>query len=430
MLNVTAPALMEVVSKLAKTAGSMQSKSLIQYTGSTRITPFTLVDRTLLASPELQDTLQILSSLYSGYYIMGVQYSVNSIDGVSVIRQLDKLRPDRATKGRAEFGQALLGAASTLARENYKYRLPMGDDPLKPLVYPSTLGTESLREDLTGKFKNIDKEKGKKFLTDFEKGLNPNNHLTGTEDPLDENGKPLKDKQGKVIKGATVSHGYGSKTLETISQDSNLAVGKVLELTVNIGGQQMTIPVNVRLNTFVSAPDAIVSVISNLDPRQSGREVKALYQAGLIDLWDAITAKSAVNNWRKAAIEDKTGIVLREEQRRSGNKMAAALSGETSFGDISGIYVISSQTASMIEGTIGAKLGNFRAREKLLAKTGVMLLAVMDTQWKRVTIYHHSIDGESSYSFADLKRGGKTNNHDIGMVLEAFRQGQAPTKFF
>jgi hypothetical protein len=66
----------------------------------------------------------------------------------------------------------------------------------------------------------------------------------------------------------------------------------------------------------------------------------------------------------------------------------------------------------------------------MLANTGVMLLSVVDTDWKRVTIYHHSIDGASTYSFADLKRGGKSNNHDIGMVLEAFRQGQAPSKFF
>lgn len=420
MINVNTPALMDTIAKLAKTASTMQSQSLIQYTGSTRITPFTLVDRSLLATPELQDGLQILTSLYSGYYMMGIQFSVNSIDGISVIRQLDKLRPDRASKSRDQYTSAVAGAVSNLARENYMFRLPMGDGPLKPLVYPTTLGTESSNNG-----------QAKQFLTDVREGLKDKSKpLSGTEDPTDADGNPVRDRNGQLIKGDRVSYGMGSKTIETITQDSNLAVGKLLEIQVNIGGQQMTIPVNVRLNTFNASPAEIVNIVANIDPHQTGSEVKALYQAGLIDLWDAITCKSAVNDWRKAAIKDKTGVIIREENRRSGNKMAAALSGETSFGDISGIYVISAQTANMIEGTIGGKLSNFRVREKLLANTGVMLLMVVDTQWKRMTVYHHSIDSNSSYSFADLKRGGKSNNHDIGMVLEAFRQGQAPTKFF
>lgn len=413
MINVNTPALMDTIAKLAKTASSMQSKSLIQYTGSTRITPFTIVDRSLLASPELQDGLQVVTSLYSGYYMMGIQLSVNSIDGISVIRQLDKLRPDRKSPSKASMGAAAVSSAYEMARENYTYRLPMGTEPLKPLVLPSVLATEN--------------NKNNNPLPPQQAGVDKNGN------PIDAQGNRMHDRNGLLINAekpdkTTVS--MGGKTIETITQDSNLAVGKLLEIQVNIGGQQMTIPVNVRLNTFNASPAEIVNIVANVDPHQTGSEVKALYQAGLIDLWDAITCKSAVNDWRKAAINDKTGVIVREENRRSGNKMAAALSGETSFGDISGIYVISAQTANMIEGTIGGKLNNFRVREKLLANTGVMLLVVMDTQWKRVTIYHHSIDGNSSYSFADLKRGGKSNNHDIGMVLEAFRQGQAPTKFF
>lgn len=411
MIDVNVPALLDAVSKVAKTSASLQSKSLIQYTGSTRITPFTLIDRSLLAVPELQDILQNNASLYSGYYLMGVQLSVNSIDGISVIRQLDKLKPTRKTLTKSDVAMAGLSGLQELARENYTYRLPMGDKPLKPLVLPSVLATENSNEKAPQpKQAGVDKD----------------------GNPIDNNGNRMHDKQGLLISGTknTQTSTVSGKAIETVTQDSNLAIGKLLEVNVNINGQQISIPVQVRLNTFVTSPAEITNIVAKVDPHKSGGEIKALYQAGLIDLWDVLTGKQAANEWRKAALEDKTGTILRESNRRGGNKISAVLSGEVSYGDISGIYVISANTARMIEGEIGGKLSNFAAREKLLAKTGVMLLTVVDTDWKRVTIYHHSIDGNSSYSFADLKRGGKSNNHDIGMVLEAFRQGQAPAKFF
>lgn len=412
MINLDAPALLDAVSKISATANSVKSGSLIQYTGSTRITPFTLVDRTLLAVPELQDVLQILASLYSGYYLMGVQLTVNSIDGISVVRQLDKLNPNRRS---TSMGEKLAGAtrlgndakgiydtASNLGRENYQFRLPR-DKPLKQLVYQDTLATEARNDNLT-----------------------PEERRENEARRIKERAEDSADARfGKVTKETNVG-----KSLETITQDSNLAVGKLLEVNVTINNQKMSIPVNVRLNTFNVSPNEMESIVANIDPHKSAKEIKALYQAGIIDLWDALTGKSAANEWRKAALEDKTGTILRESNRRSGNKLTGLFSGEQSFGDISGIYVMSANTARQVEGIIGGKLSNFKVREKMLAKTGVMLLAVVDSDWKRVTIYHHSIDGESAYSFADLKRGGKSNNQDIGVVLEAFRQGQAPGKFF
>ena len=411
MIDVNVPALLDAVNKVSNQAATLQSKSLVQYTGSTRITPFTLVDRSLLAVPELSDALQIGSSIYGAYYLMGIQLSVNSIEGVSITRHLDKLKPTRSVKD-AAFGRAT--KAMELARENYMYRLPMGNEPLKPLVFQDTLATEN----------NKDKPR--------QGGVDANGN------PIDTDGNRMYDRDGLLINGEKAAEtpalveraGYGRNNIETVTQDSNLAVGKMLEVVVNINGNPVTFPVSLRLNTFTASPAEITNVVANVDPHKSGGEIKALYQAGLIDLWDALTGKQAAKEWRKAALEDKTGTILKESNRRSGNKLSAVLSGDISYGDISGIYVISANTARQIEGVIGSKLSNFTAREKLLAKTGVMLLIVVDTDWKRVTIYHHSIDGNSSYSFADLKRGGKSNNHDLGMVLEAFRQGQAPTKFF
>ncbi len=419
MINLDLPALAEQAAKLATTAQSVKSSSLVQYTGATRVTPFTIVDRSLLTVSELQDTLQILGSLYSGYQIMGIQLSVNSIDGVSVVRHLDKLNPTRSSAKSTAFDMA---GRYALSRENYQFRLPTGDK-LKELNYPTQLAHES----------STPSAKDQRFPYAGVQGYDP---ITGEKLPEEVSAKDKKfpyagvnghdPETGKKL----TSSELGRNTVEQIQQDSNLAVGKLLEVNVTVGGKSFTIPVNVRLNTYTAAPNDIANIVANVDPHKSAKEVKALHQAGLISLWDALTGKTAAKEWRKAAMNDKTGVLMREQGRRTNNKIQGLLTGETSFGDISGIYVISANTAREVEGIIGAKLSNFRAREKLLEKTAVMLLAVVDPSWKTVTIYHHSLDSESVYSFSDLKRGGKSNNHDMGMVLEAFRQGQAPSKFF
>lgn len=367
-------ALFSALTHLPNFVRSAKADSLVQYTEPTRITPTTNIDRSLLAIQELPDILQVVASIYAGYYLMGVQLSINSIDGVSVLNLLDKVKPNRSPLGGAATTVSRLAG---LAREDYTYRLPKEDMDLKPLVLP-TLATES-----------------------------------------SENNATRRDT-------STV----GRASYDALSQDSNLAVGKTLEVIANVEGRQIAIPVNLRLNTFQFSPEQMVDIVANINPHMGAKEIKDLYMAGLIDLYDALTAKSAVDKWRKAAIKDKSGQIAGEQKRITGNKLAAAFTGELSVANISGIHVISANTARKIEQEIGGKLTNFNVREKMLKDTSVMLLVVVDPEWKRVTIYHHSIDGASSYGFTELKRGGKSGNHDIGAVLEAFRQGQAPAKFF
>lgn len=380
MNNSSVPsALLSALARLPGFVRTAQADSIIQFTEATRITPTTTIDSSLVMVPELPDALQILASIYAGYTLLGAQLSVNSIDGVRVLNILDKLRPNRSVLNAASGGASKIGGL--LARESASYSLPKNGAPIKTLAKPK-LGTES----------------------------------------YDDKKTPRKD--------TGTYGGLGKDAVSSLSQDSNLAVGKTLELNVTSEGRQFSIPITVRLNTLTMKPQEMVDVVTNINPHMTSQEVKDLYMSGEIDLWDALTGKTAAEQWRKAAMNDKTGMILAERNRKSRNTLASALSGELTVANISGVYVVSGQTAKQIEAEIGGKLSNFQVREKLLKETSVMLLAVLDTEWKSITIYHHSIDGQTKYSFGELKRGGKTANHDIGAVLEAFRQGQAPTKFF
>lgn len=365
--------LLQVAGRLPEIIRENSSDSIIQYTDSTRITPTTLIDSSLKALPELNDVLQVTTSIYAGYYLLAVQMVVQAVIGVNVTGILGKVKPNRSVLGGVAVGASKL---ARLAREDYTYRLPKDALSLTPLVLP-TLATESADS-------RQDSESAK----------------------------------------------LGRGSIESLNQDVNLAVGKTLEVLLKINNQEVSVPVNIRLNSFTATPQDMVNIASLSDPHQSGQDVRDLYMAGQIDFFDALTAKTRTQQWRKAAANDKTNHLLNESMRQSKNKFAAVVSGDMSVANISGVTVISSDTARAIEAEIGGKLSNFTIREKLLKDTATMLLVVVKPDWKAVTFYHHSIDGETSYGFSELKKGGKSTNHDIGSILEAYRQGSAPKQFF
>lgn len=85
---------LQCVGRIPDLIRSGRSKSLIDYTKSTRSEPITLLDRDLLAFDPLSDILQATVNVYSGFYLQGIAIAVN-VGRVDVIRLLDKVNPAR-----------------------------------------------------------------------------------------------------------------------------------------------------------------------------------------------------------------------------------------------------------------------------------------------------------------------------------------------
>lgn len=102
-----------LAAKLPALLSKVESKSLVEFTRATRVEPIVLVDESLAYQPYTPDVMQMLCSMFSGYYLQAVALSVN-VGKVETLKLLDSLNPSRSG-----------GAFSTIALESYEHGLPM-----------------------------------------------------------------------------------------------------------------------------------------------------------------------------------------------------------------------------------------------------------------------------------------------------------------
>ena len=81
--------------QLGDTITRMGSKSLIEYTQSTRVEPIVLLDTSCIHLPYIEDVLKVVNSLFAAYYLQAVAISVN-VGRVDTVRLLDRLNPNRS----------------------------------------------------------------------------------------------------------------------------------------------------------------------------------------------------------------------------------------------------------------------------------------------------------------------------------------------
>jgi len=253
----------------------------------------------------------------------------------------------------------------------------------------------------------------------------------------------------KGIGSEAYAHGlpnYDTKTVGTVSVESlvsnedskqtgfggltdvpNLAIGKLLEVTIGVGKDSVTIPMAVRLNVKTVNADSLVHILTLGVKDNSAKARFHRWRSGELDfIRDLILCQDLIDAKRKGMIEDKTGIIERQARRDEKNKFSALFSGESSINAASGLVVISAATAKKIEGELSTKLSKFRKREELFREAFIMLMVVIDPEWERVTIYHRSIEDETELSLKDLKNVNKRSGPDVLELLKAFQAGTAP----
>ena len=110
------------INAVADALRSSGADSLVEYTRVARVEPITLVQRSLQHQAYIEDILQSVNALFSGYYLQAVMISAN-VGSVNTIHLLDKLNPKRSPK------DALITTGERYARhkastEDYNLNLP------------------------------------------------------------------------------------------------------------------------------------------------------------------------------------------------------------------------------------------------------------------------------------------------------------------
>jgi len=217
------------------------------------------------------------------------------------------------------------------------------------------------------------------------------------------------------------------KTIHNIMDDSNLSVGKILDVKLVQGDQTITMPVSVVLNTKVIESDDFVSIckVNHQDKTFMGRWHK--WRSGEISfIKDYLLCLDLIEADKKALLADKTHSLLSMRSKRYKGVMATLLSGYASPNAVSTMIIISKDTANKVEITMRGSFKSHTVREKYFDSNSTMMLVVVDTKMERFTIYQRGISDYSEYTLDDIKHNDKKpNGVDIDSVLKAYQLGNA-----
>lgn len=396
------------------TVQSGRHGSLVEATQTMRVQPLCVIDHTLSTSPILEPLNQNLLNLFSAYYLQAVARD-NVIGKVSVFRRLDKLNPNRSKaesvlnnaaiilNGMEGYYDTSLPCLPKLANTHVEREAIKS--ATESLVY-SMEAIEVTDESVTETAETAEKPSAWKRI-----GQSIVDDING----IDKNGTPKNEKASALSSG-------DAKEL------TQLAVGKILNVTFTENGSSLTIPVAVRLMTSLMLPNALVRLL-NFGSRERDLTLKErwhAYKSGKIEFWrDFILAKDLKKQRVKDITADKDRVYQKIQARLLDNAAAGAMSANPSLANMSNIIIINKPTLQELESVLGGKFSNFNLRERVFNNTGIMLFAVVDNDSQRVKIYHQSIEECTDVSFNEINRGSKKDT-DITDLLNVFLQGGAP----
>lgn len=384
---------LSLVAKLPDLLRSAKSDSLIEFTKPTRVEPIVLMDDRVVNLSFIQDVMQSLTSIFSGYYLQAVALSVN-VGQIDVVKLLDKVNPDRSLDDNVVNGVLNLGLRADMnSMALYEHALPVPGE---------AVGLEHF-------------------------GLEASIWDALRQEKQTSGGGRIDDRKHELrTNGSTVSS--QKDAVKAAQEVTNLSVGKLLEVEVSSENHKASFPIAVRLVATAAPPSAIVHTLSLGQGDRSVKERWHAWRAGQLSfIRDLVLCQDLIDAHKEGLIKDTSGIYSQSLKRRRKNNLSAIFSGQPSVATASNIVVISDQTRKELERNIHGRLKDFRTREKVFKATYTMLLVVIDPDWESVTIYHRSLEQPTELSASDMKHQSSGKGPDISEILKAYTMGQAPS---
>lgn len=375
---------MDILRNTLKVLAQTSDGSLVGVTQSARVEPVTLIDADILTADVTPHLLQTLTSIFAGYYLRAFAMT-STVGDISIAGRLDPLSTHRNP-----LNSFMVGV------ENYEDRLPFAD--LSNVI--------DLPEDA---------------ITIIEDQAKQAEHSVA----LEASSTPVLDKintsPAKVSTSLSKDAG--------ISDVSNMAVGKIINVTIESNGAKATIPIAIRLSCISMTSMALTHIMTSGGKDVSFGERWAMYRHNGISLRDLVFAQDLIDEHKKNMQEDKSGVYLSMMQRRTSNNLSSIFSGPkgASVNNASNIVILSEETLAEITSRLGIDFTNFNARQKIFEGGYYMLLAVISKRWGRVRIYTRGIKEHTDVSNAQLVSSAKGTGPDIGDILSAFRAGSSPS---
>lgn len=369
MITDTVVGAIELASRVKKATGDSESfkilanRSLVDVASVARVEPIVMVDADLLNVEALSDLMQASHSMFSGYYLQAVNM-VNTVGDVSVA---ERLAPFNPRAGGAVFEELRLDAKRAVSLEEFKFKLPTRAEQAKRLAMESVADT------------------------------------TAPDNPA----------------------------FKTIQEASNLSVGKIFNVKLQSGQQTAIVPIAIRLMANTVPSRVMVDLLTNADVfDQDMMERYHSWRAGRIEFWkDLVLCNDLIDKRIRSSIHDPSGILAQVRNRQTGNTMATALTknGKASVANATNLALLSSDTMDAVQAQIGGDMKNAKVRRAVFESSNLMIIAVVNKHWERVTFWIRGMDANTNVSYKDLKSAGKGDGSNVADILKAYISGAAPS---
>lgn len=346
---------------------SARSGSILEYTKVTRVEPIALIDHTIAHLPELENVCNTLTAIFAAYYLQGVALSVN-VGNIETVRMLEKLNPSR---------DPIENVGLMFSGEGYKLGLPRFDKSLN-------VSQESVELTFRGD--------GDEF------------HSAMVDDK-----------------------GENTKNVNQVA--ANLSTGIMLSVTLEQNGDKAVIPVTVRLIATPTKPQVLTQMVVEGSNNRTMKERWHGWRSGELGfIQDIVLCQDIIDARKEALMNDESGQYAEIISRKNRNRLSGLISLTPSVSTASNIMILSDETAREIEREARMRFKSFKQRQKVFETAYLMLVAIVDTKYEMVTLYHRGISLPTEISFKEITRnGGKKDNIDINEVLKAYQLGDNPS---
>ncbi len=488
-LGAVGATLLGTVGRIAQrfaTSGLDTQKTLSDITKATRVEPIALVDRSISHQAYMTDVLTAANAIFAGYYLQAVALSSTAVNGVTAMKVLDRLNPDRGFDvSGALIGQALSSGreVGVLSKESYRYCLPTPDrsvgleafganaisfeaDAGKDEPYKISIELENkIMEELIKQRKlKVDSlpdstirkasiQAGEEILKD----LNVKDHVAWRDAISENTVNDIKLKNQKLkneLKNLKLVQDFDelkrsndyrklqeeiahqndisvsirdNKALNFVNEAVNLSVGRMFEVEIQQGNQSFKVPVSIRTISTIVDAEILAHILGGTGSNMlKFKERYHAWRAGQLNfISDIIFMQDLLDHHRSMLDKDKSGAYSEIMRRRRDNRFNASFGGTPSVGVASNIVAISKRTAQAAEREGNGKFTDPKFRDRVFNGTYMILLFVIDEDMERVSIYHRGISLPTQLSLKELKVANKGSGVDVMEVLKSYQLGQA-----
>lgn len=214
-----------------------------------------------------------------------------------------------------------------------------------------------------------------------------------------------------------------------IKEAPNLCVGRMLRIGYSFRNGdkdpvRADVDVIVRLISGIVSSKFIRTIIGRkMEDRTFLGRLKS-YRLGDISLSDLLFCSDLYKEHKQLLAADDSGLIGAMYKRERENAIAEFISNRGSHGLISNLLIIDSTTVKELSNQTGYDITlDFKARERMIDDTGIMIIAVVDREMGMINIYRHLLKPASTVTEQDLKNSKSTNGPDLSEILKAYQLG-------